>query len=137
MTVVTYRPTHHDVLPESHGTICPVLIVEDDPELREMMAQMLELEGFAPEVACDGLEAWQRLHTTGPRPHVILLDMMMPRMDGWTFCEEQSHDPAIADIPVVVLSAAPPERLEQVPAAAVLQKPFEYEELLATVRAHC
>jgi CheY-like chemotaxis protein len=115
---------------------CSVLIVEDDPELRHMMVQMLALEGFEPESAGDGLEALQMLRAPGPHPHVIVLDMMMPRMDGWEFCREQRRDPRLAHIPVVVLSAAPREWL-QIPAAAVLSKPFDYDRLLAAIRTNC
>ena len=115
---------------------CPVLVVEDDAELREMMVAMLALEGFEPEAACDGLEALARLRTRGPRPHVIVLDMMMPRMDGWEFCRHRAKDPTLGDIPVVVLSAAPADKLK-VPVDAVVPKPFDYDRLLTTIRAHC
>jgi DNA-binding response OmpR family regulator len=116
---------------------CRVLIVEDQPDLREMMAQMLTLEGFDAETATDGLDALGKLHGTGPPPQLILLDMMMPRMDGWTFVENQIRDPAIASIPVVVLSAVPRDRLRGVRAAAILQKPLNFDNLLATIRIHC
>ena len=115
---------------------CPILVVEDDRELRAMMVTMLALEGFEPEEACDGAEALNRLRGPGPRPHVIVLDMMMPRMDGWEFCQHRALDPAIRQIPVVVLSAVPRDRVK-VPAAAVLSKPFDYDTLLSTLRRHC
>jgi CheY-like chemotaxis protein len=114
---------------------CTVLVVEDDRELREMMVVMLALEGFEPEEASDGAEALDRLRR-GARPHVILLDMMMPRMDGWEFCRQRALDPVLGEIPVVVLSAVPRERI-RVPAAAVLSKPFDYDTLLSTVRRLC
>jgi two-component system, chemotaxis family, chemotaxis protein CheY len=113
-----------------------VLVVDDDAELREMMVQMLTLEGFEPAAACDGVEALQKLRGPGMRPHVILLDMMMPRMDGWEFCRQRALDPSLRKIPLVVLSAAPRERI-QVPAVAVLSKPFDYDTLLNTLRTHC
>lgn len=114
---------------------CTVLVIEDDQELREMMVVMLALEGFEPEEASDGAEALERLRR-GVRPHVILLDMMMPRMDGWEFCRRRALDPAIDGIPVVVLSAVPRDRVG-VPAAAILTKPFDYDTLLTTVRRLC
>ncbi len=117
-------------------TGCPVLVVEDDAELREMMVAMLALEGFEPQSACDGLEALARLKTDKRRPHVIVLDMMMPRMDGWEFCRERAKDPDLEDIPIVVLSAAPAERIG-VPVQAIVPKPFDYDRLLMTIRAHC
>jgi CheY-like chemotaxis protein len=115
---------------------CPILIVEDDPDLRYMMVQMLALEGFEPEGASDGVEALKRLRSPGPRPHVIVLDMMMPRMDGWEFCRVRALDPDIGQIPVVVLSAAPRHILD-IDAAAVISKPFDYDTLLEAVRREC
>ena len=115
---------------------CPILIVEDDPDLRYMMVQMLALEGFEPEGASDGLEALQRLRSPGRRPRVIVLDMMMPRMDGWEFCRERALDPELGQIPVVVLSAAPRATLN-VDATAIISKPFDYDTLLEAVRREC
>ena len=114
-----------------------MLVVEDDRDLREMMIQILALAGFEPSSARDGVEALERLHGADRPPHVIVLDMMMPRMDGWTFRRIQESDPVLADIPVVVLSAAPRDRLEPVHAAAILQKPMDYDRLLEAVRANC
>jgi len=124
-------------MPAAPHVACPVLVVEDDRDLREMMAQLLAWEGFDPVCAGDGIEALERLHGDGPPPHVIVLDMMMPRMDGWTFRRIQEADPALADIPVVVLSAAPRDHLERIHAAAILQKPMDYDRLLEAVRANC
>ena len=115
---------------------CRVLVVEDDADLREMMAQILTLEGFEIDTAIDGVDALARL-AAGGHPTVILLDMMMPRMDGWAFVSRQAETPAIAGIPVVVVSAAPRDRLRGVRAAAILQKPLNFDELLTAVRAHC
>jgi DNA-binding response OmpR family regulator len=114
---------------------CRVLVVDDDDNLREMMAQLLTLEGFDAEVAKNGEDALNKAHAY--RPSVIVLDMMMPVMDGWAFRAHQRHDAAIATIPVIILSAAPLERLTNVGANAVLQKPFDYDRLVAAVRAHC
>ena len=113
-----------------------MLVVEDDPDLREMMVQMLALEGFEPESAVDGLDALQKLRSSECVPHVILLDMMMPRMDGWEFCRERARDSIMRDIPVVVLSAAPRDSVT-IDAAAFLPKPFDYQRLLMTIRQHC
>jgi two-component system chemotaxis response regulator CheY len=112
-----------------------VLVVDDDPDLGEMMAQLLRGEGFDTEVAINGQDALDKAHANPPQ--VILLDMMMPVMDGWTFLAHQRKDAALAIIPVIVLSAVPPARLANVGAAATLQKPFDLNELLATLRAHC
>ena len=116
---------------------CRVLVVEDDADLREMMAQILTLEGFEADTATDGADALTQLQAPGRYPDVILLDMMMPRMDGWTFVDRQAATPGIANIPVVVVSAAPRDRLRGVRAAAILQKPLNFEELITAVRTHC
>jgi DNA-binding response OmpR family regulator len=112
-----------------------VLIVDDDDAVREMMAELLAFEGFDTEVATNGQDALEKALARPPR--VIVLDMMMPVMDGWTFCARKRLDASIADIPVVILSAAPIDRLINLPAAAVLQKPFDYHGFVAVVRAHC
>jgi CheY-like chemotaxis protein len=113
---------------------CPVLVVEDDPDLREMMCVSLEHEGFVPHAARDGLDALEQLRAGRVEPQVILLDLMMPRMDGVEFCRAREHDPALRQIPVVVLSASPFVSPE-LRAAAVFTKPFEMEALVEAVRA--
>jgi CheY-like chemotaxis protein len=115
---------------------CAVLVVEDDPELRQMMVVMLALEGFEPQSSTDGQDALERLRTANSRPHLILLDMMMPKMDGWEFCRQRALDPGLRSIPVIVLSAAPRDRVN-VDVAAFLSKPFDYDALLRTIRQHC
>src|SRR5436190_10082583 len=101
-----------------------VLIVEDDADLREMMCLLLAYEGFDVEAARDGVEALERLRSAAPRPQLILLDLMMPRMDGWEFCRKLAGEPGLEKIPVVVLSAVPYRHLH---ATAVLPKPVDYD----------
>ena len=112
-----------------------ILVIDSDPDSGRFVQLTLELEGFDVEVACNGEDALDkaRAHT----PSVIVLDMMMPVMDGWAFCARQRGDAVLAEIPVVILSAAPMERLTNLGAAAVLQKPFEYQGLISAVRANC
>jgi CheY-like chemotaxis protein len=117
---------------------CPVLIVEDDADLREMMAQLLTLEGYQIETVANGREALEYL-SDAPRPDVILLDLMMPIMDGWEFRKRQQNDPALADVPVIVLTA-----LDQAQARAsdlngvdFLKKPLDFDRLLELVRRRC
>jgi CheY-like chemotaxis protein len=114
---------------------CRVLIVEDDPDLRAMIDQLLFLEGFDTITAENGLVALDVL-SKPPRPHVILLDLMMPVMDGWRFREQQRRNAAVADIPVVVLSAVA-ERAANFDAVALLAKPLNIDRLVKVVRAHC
>ena len=115
---------------------CPVLIVEDDVELRDMMAELLTLEGFVATAVANGREALEYLGK-GNRPDIILLDLMMPVMDGWEFRRKQQSDPALAAVPVVVLSALDHRRAAEVDAVAFLKKPLDFDRLLELVRQYC
>ena len=115
---------------------CPVLIVEDDADLREMMAHLLGLEGFGATSVANGREALEYLRHSD-KPDVILLDLMMPVMDGWEFRREQQSDPALAHVPVVVMSALDGPRTANVQANAVLKKPLDFDRLLQLVRSYC
>jgi CheY-like chemotaxis protein len=124
------------IVPATRTDHCPVLIVEDDADLREMMAQLLSLEGYRAETAPNGRDALRYLEC-GDRPDVILLDLMMPVMDGWEFRRRQVADPTIATVPVVVLSAVDPARAGDLGGAAFLKKPLDFDQLLALVRRFC
>jgi CheY-like chemotaxis protein len=113
-----------------------VLIVEDDLDTREMLGRFLELEGFRVETAENGRQALDRLEA-GAEACVILLDLMMPVMDGWQFRREQIRRATLAKIPVIVVSAAGRERFEQIDANAFLSKPVDLEELLARIYEYC
>ena len=115
---------------------CTVFVVEDDVDTRDMMGRFLELEGFTVEVAANGKQALERLNA-GVHPCVILLDLMMPVMDGWQFRSQQIRDAAIASIPVIVVSAAGKERMADIEANAYLSKPVDLEQLLAEVTQYC
>ena len=115
---------------------CPVLIVEDDEDLREMMAQLLTLEGFQTAAVANGREALDYLYGSA-RPDVILLDLMMPVMDGWEFRRRQQADPILAPVPVIVLSALDQARAANLDATAFLKKPLDFDHLLTLVRSHC
>jgi CheY-like chemotaxis protein len=118
------------------GVHCPVLIVEDDADLREMMAQLLSLEGYRTEAVANGRDALEYLRR-GDFPDLILLDLMMPVMDGWEFRRRQSEDPALARVPVVVLSALDQARAADLGGAAFLKKPLDFDRLLEIVRHYC
>ena len=124
------------VVPPTPTDHCAVLIVEDDADLREMMAQLLSLEGFRAETAPNGRDALQYLERGG-RPDVILLDLMMPVMDGWEFRRRQVEDPTIATVPVVVLSAVDPSRAGDLGGTPFLKKPLDFDRLLELVRRFC
>lgn len=114
-----------------------VLVVEDDRDTREMVSRFLELEGFEVLTARNGAEALDSLKTSG-RTCVILLDLMMPVMDGWQFRQLQQNDPSLSRIPVVVVTAAGPrERIPPIAADGWLAKPLDLDHLLATVERFC
>ena len=112
-----------------------ILVVEDDEDIREVMQEVLAAEGFHVDVATDGLDALGKLEVGAPAP-LILLDMMMPRMDGETFLKALRGNPALADALVVVISgnAAAREKASDFQAVACLVKPFELDEMLGLVR---
>jgi CheY-like chemotaxis protein len=113
-----------------------VFIIEDDLDTREMLARFLELEGFHVESAENGKLALDRLRG-GTHASVILLDLMMPVMDGWQFRQAQVENAELAKIPVIVVSAAGRERIERIDADAYLSKPVDLEELLGCVAQFC
>jgi CheY-like chemotaxis protein len=116
----------------------PVLVVEDEPDIRDLMVAILESEGYAVRAAADGAEALAQLQLGSP-PCVILLDLMMPVMDGWTFCREMQKIPELAGIPVVVVSAVSKQDPRNPCAGAVehIPKPIEIGALLAAVERLC
>src|SRR4051812_7332278 len=114
-----------------------VLVVEDEKDTRDALTLLLEREDYCVRVAANGREALQRLR--GERPDVILLDLAMPVMDGREFRRRQKRDPALASIPVVIVSAAAEVGQEAVAlgAASYLDKPVDPKRLLVTVRRVC
>jgi two-component system, chemotaxis family, chemotaxis protein CheY len=114
-----------------------VLIVEDDEEALAMMNQFLQLEGFATITARNGREALHVLRSAA-RPCVILLDLMMPVMDGWQFRQVQREDAALAAIPVIVVSAAGSrERRATLDPVEYIPKPIDLERLLGSIQRYC
>lgn len=116
-----------------------VMIVDDDPDIRGAVLETLEDEGYVALGARNGQEALALLRALPVQPGLILLDMMMPVMDGLGFRAEQLADGAIAEIPVVVMSADTQvtKKAENLKAAAVLKKPVDLEGLLEVVRQFC
>jgi CheY-like chemotaxis protein len=114
-----------------------ILVVDDDTDIRETLAQILEFEGFTVTCASNGQEAMARLESL--RPSLILLDLMMPVMNGYEFRQAQKANPEISDIPVIILSAD--GNVHQKAAAAdvrtYLKKPIELEMLLTAIREYC
>ena len=113
------------------------MIVEDDRDTREMLGRFLELEGFEVRTAANGQLALNSLQEDGG-PNVILLDLMMPVMNGWQFREQQVRHPRFSRIPVVVLTAAGPrEDIPEISADGWLSKPVDFDRLLATIVPLC
>ncbi|WP_437678663.1 response regulator [Sorangium sp. So ce131] len=115
-----------------------ILIVEDDLDIRSILSQLLLLEGYDVEEAADGAEALSMLRRRMP-PALILLDLMMPVMDGWQLRAELQRDPALADIPVVIVSADVRAEREapRLGVAGLLKKPLQVEPLLELVHRIC
>lgn len=109
-----------------------VLIVDDDSDIRALLAEFLDVHGYTTVAFSNGLDALAYLHE-GPLPSVILLDLMMPIMNGFQFREAQQQDPAIAAIPVVVMTARGSLERGMTGIAEVLAKPMDLDRLLAAL----
>jgi two-component system cell cycle sensor histidine kinase/response regulator CckA len=109
-----------------------LLVVEDDLDIREALDGLLSLEGFRVQGCSNGREALEWLHAA-PRPDLILLDLMMPVMDGWQFRVIQKDDPRLSTIPVLALSADATSKAAAIDADAYLKKPVDYETLIDTI----
>ena len=111
-----------------------ILLVEDDFDVREALAETLRDEGYAVECAVDGVQALDYLRS-GARPGLILLDLMMPRMSGSEFRMVQKVDPQLADLPVVLISAdgRMEEKARTLETHGAIKKPIDVDELLSTV----
>jgi CheY-like chemotaxis protein len=117
--------------------LLPVLVVDDDLAVRQAVEWLLEGDGFTVVTAADGAEALDRLRK-GLEPCLILLDLMMPRMNGFEFRKAQMQDPKLAAIPLAVCSAHGAAGCEdELRGAAYLAKPFAAGALLELVEQHC
>jgi len=115
-----------------------ILLVEDDPSLRSGMQGALEEAGYDVVIAENGSVALTRL-TNGPSPSLVLLDLMMPELDGWDLLLRRRVDPRMPAVPIVVLSTylRDPQHDSVLPADGFVRKPFGMEELLLEVAKHC
>ena len=114
-----------------------ILVVDDDKDLRHVMCELLQDEGYEVQGAENGAAALELLRSGRPLPHQVLLDLMMPGVDGWQFRELQRADPRLAHLPVVALTASrnlrayPPLEVD-----ALALKPVDFDELLQLVRRY-
>ncbi|HEX4462894.1 MAG TPA: response regulator [Polyangia bacterium] len=115
-----------------------VLVIDDDVDIRDSIGDILELRGYRVARAANGREALERLKS-GPPPCVILLDLMMPVLNGWEFREQQSRDARLAGVPVVVISGdgSTDEKAAKIGVSEFLRKPLELSAILDVVRRHC
>ncbi|HEY2594876.1 MAG TPA: response regulator [Chloroflexota bacterium] len=113
-----------------------VLVVDDDPAIRGLVADALRQEGYSVDLAAHGREALEAMRAR--RPATVVLDLMMPVMDGFTFIEACQSEQLCDNVPIVVISAMR-EALERIQAARVrayMAKPFDLNDLVRTVALH-
>jgi CheY-like chemotaxis protein len=113
-----------------------VLVVEDDADVREMIQLVLEFEGYSVLTAPNGAEGLEMLRARGNEVGLILLDIIMPVMDGWTFLEKKSQSTSWSPVPTVMISAAQPSHPMISATAGFLAKPVVADSLLAVVERH-
>jgi CheY-like chemotaxis protein len=114
-----------------------ILLVEDDEDIRTDVQEMLEISGYPTVTATDGADALRKLEGS-PQPALIVLDLMMPVMDGWQLRQALREQPALAEIPIVVLSGAAGVHHEarELGAVGYFTKPFSMRSLLETIERH-
>ena len=117
-----------------------IMVIDDDRDVSGAIMEALRDAEYEPIAATNGREALDKLRTLDEMPCVLLLDLMMPEMDGWSFRNEQLDDPHLRSIPVVVMTAHsgpndPPVR--EVDDADMLRKPVGLQTLLAKVEQYC
>jgi CheY-like chemotaxis protein len=111
----------------------PIVVIDDDQDVREVLAELLIEEGYPVRCFCNGAEALADLRRDG-NASLILLDLMMPVMNGWRFREEQTRDRRLAGIPVIAMSALAEVSPPPLPRPlALLAKPFNVDKLLARI----
>ncbi len=114
-----------------------ILVIEDDVSIRELLVELLESEGYEVSSSVNGLEGLKSLEKNN-LPHLILIDLMMPVMDGYSFRAEQLKNPFWAKIPTIVMSAEvnAKEKMKNYNITAFLSKPVELETILSTVATY-
>lgn len=118
------------------GSVC---VVDDDADIREALSDVLSLEGYDVISAGDGESALGLLRKRRSDCRLILLDLMMPEMNGWEFRRQQLQDPSIAAIPVLLLTGAgtAAKSIDELHVAGTIEKPVELDTLLAEVAHYC
>jgi two-component system response regulator MprA len=116
-----------------------LLVVDDDRDIREALQDVLEGAGYCVRLAGDGREALETLRTDDWTPDLILLDLMMPRMNGFEFRDVQRKEEPLCSIPVLLASADPalPQAARSLGVAGYLRKPLDLDDLLGAVSRLC
>ena len=112
-----------------------ILLVDDDPDVREVLGEFLAMRGYAVEACANGADALAYLRH-GPLPHIILLDLQMPVMDGYEFRAAQERDAKLANIPVVLISDQATIDRSRIDGVDVLPKPFKVDKLVGVIEKH-
>jgi len=147
MATITIFPSQakkclSEFLPVIQGQLQPslerktILIIEDEYPIRQMMQDVLELEGYTVVTAADGSEGFEQLKALSSPPCAILLDLMMPGTSGWRFLDFLRADFSTTSIPIIICSAYL-ESAKSIRASAVIEKPVKLEKLLSTVNSFC
>ncbi|WP_437692134.1 response regulator [Sorangium sp. So ce176] len=114
-----------------------ILIVDDDAAIRRTLSELLEEEGYSVASVANGLEALDYLRGDPSSIALVLLDLMMPVMDGFQFRAEQKRDPALASMPIVVMTARGGTDRAGIDADAIISKPFDLLKLMDTIERTC
>lgn len=128
--------TPHGFRSEGEEHRAAILVVDDDVDVRDALAAALESEGYSVLSTASGAEALEVLRSRAIA-RVILLDLMMPLMDGYEFRAQQQEDPTIAEIPVIVITAGASVATAELDGLTVVHKPLDLSSLLSTIRQHC
>ena len=111
-----------------------ILVVEDDKSISEVLKMALELDGYQVAAANDGQEALNYIKQ-GHLPNLVLLDLMMPVMNGWQFLEQLAEEPTLKDLPVIIVSAYC-HRARDLKCRAFHEKPMDLDRLLSQVKQY-
>ncbi len=114
-----------------------VLVIDDDPAIRQSIQDVLEINGYTVYTAKDGLDGIKSLTTMATLPCLILLDLMMPGMNGWGFLDFQRNNPQYSSVPVVICSAYENSAKSVSNTGTVLIKPVQLKTLIGAVKAFC
>jgi len=112
------------------------MVIDDDESIRVALSDLLQGENYRVLTVADGRAALAYL-SAEELPDLILLDLMMPLVDGWTFRAEQMMNPRLASIPVIVITAVSPDHRKADLGVEVVRKPFDTRALLSLIRRHC